>query len=138
MIQSGPILLRFAEIERLRDILKQYQDADVKVFSSDPAIFGGAARFIQLIGKYTIEIAGQIAHHKNLAYKGFNQLFEQMLVIGAIDQAQLGDLQILSGYYLEKTLRAMKVADLYSMLGRIDKISVSYAGSIKGYLKRDV
>ena len=95
--------LRLIEIEKYLGYLTAYDNFSQTEFCSQPAIFGGATRFIQLCAKYALEIDPPLAQRLSLLVK----------------------------FYLEKDLTTLKVSDIYNMKQEIAPLMREFAMEIK-------
>jgi hypothetical protein len=104
-------------------------------FYSSPKNFGGAARFVQLIAKYTIEIASQIAFDLKIEWKNYPQLFQGLQQKNIIDAELCQNLKKLSEFYLPKTLINQKIRDVFEMILKAQNLIDNYSKQISKYIK---
>jgi len=103
-------------------LLDHYKNLNLQEFSSSPKIFGAATRHLQLVAKFTIDAASAIAQKKSLTWQTYDQLFDGLGNIGVIKKERAEEIKLLANFYLEKTLKLMKVKDVHSMASKADQL----------------
>ena len=135
MIHKSAIDLRFSEInDYLSLICRNYKNLSFQEFHDSPIIFGGDARFIQMIAKHSIDVAAQLLFDLQLEWKEYPQLFHLLETNGIINTATADNLITLSKYYLPDTLMSLKLKDIFEMTGLAETISKAYQSQINGYI----
>lgn len=135
MLNPEPVALRFKEIDSLLRLLANYRAMSAEEFRRQPKHFGGAARFIQLIMKYCIEIAAQIAFANGVEIKDYRQSFQSLEQLRVIDRATAQEMSRLLKFYALSELPDLKIRDLYKTIPEIETITGRLTDQVKSWMK---
>jgi|GEM_PF-3366187 uncharacterized protein YutE (UPF0331/DUF86 family) len=136
MLNTDSITIRLAEIELQLNYLSLYQAMAYEEFKRLPKNFGGATRFIQLIAKYAIEIASQIALELNLRWKEYRDLFAMLKENHILTKELYLNLVELSEFYLPATLMQKNIKDVYEMTKKINELIKNFSSQIITWSKK--
>lgn len=106
--------------------LKDCGSFSYQEFISSPKVFGAAVRSIQLISKYLIDISTQLAFERKLAWQGYPGLYNVLAEQGLLSAKLVSALVILSNYYLEPTLKQIKLAEVFKLIPEIKDIVAEF------------